>query len=90
MGSIYSESADVLASAVPIDTSNKFAVAMVPGGVKICAPKYSVLSPDEALSLAAWLVACAECEASVGFPAVLRAISEEAIADEANAAEKTL
>jgi hypothetical protein len=60
---------------VDIDTLNRFAVSAQNGRVVIVLFPWVPLSPDDALLLAAWLVAIAEPTASQPFAAVLEAVT---------------
>lgn len=59
-----------------IDTLNKFAVAASGRGIIMLLPpsRGASITPDDALLLAAWLVAIAEHEASNTFEDVLKAV----------------
>ncbi len=57
-----------------IETMNKYLVASVKGGVIIGNPSRAVLTPDDALLLAAWLVAIADGEGTHKFEDVLNAV----------------
>jgi hypothetical protein len=61
-----------------IDTMNKFGVCTNAVGKKalflMSSPNTAAISPDDALNLAAWLVALAEPDASHSFEDVLDAI----------------
>lgn len=61
---------------MPIETENKFAVGLFlsRGWVTFMKDGRHDLSPDDALNLAAWLVAVAEPRASVHFADVLEAV----------------
>ena len=59
-----------------IDTSNNYLVAVTGGGICLLAPPrpMAILSGDEALRLAAWLVCLAETQTETKFADVLEAI----------------
>ncbi len=58
-----------------LDTLNRYFVAAGGGGaVRIMRPPAGDMTPDEALALAAWLVAMAEHEADYAFADVLDAV----------------
>ena len=57
-----------------IDTLNKFAVGSLADSIVVLIPPQGPVSPDEALVLAAYLVALAEPRASHPFAEVLAAI----------------
>lgn len=59
-----------------IPTMNLFGVGITGPGVCILRPVSSILTPDEALNLAAWLVAMAEHQATHSFDEVLKAVQE--------------
>ena len=58
----------------PIETNNKFAVALAPGGFRILSPPSGVIGADDALLLAAWLLALAKEDATYLFEDVLEAV----------------
>ena len=57
-----------------IDTTNKFMVAVQADNVVVLRPLPKVFTPDDAMLLAAYLVALAEHKASHPFQAVLDAV----------------
>lgn len=57
-----------------IDTFNKFLVGANAAGIIIMKPPSGLMSPDDALLLAATLVALAEYKASHSFAEVLKAV----------------
>lgn len=57
-----------------IDTTNKFIVAWTEHGIALLNPPRSPISADDALLLAAWLVAIAEGVGPHRFDEVLKAV----------------
>lgn len=60
----------------PIETANKFLVALQGDSVRIMRPPVGLINKADALALAGWLVALAE-EEEGQFSAVLEAIQSE-------------
>jgi len=57
-----------------IDTTNKYGVSLKGEGVVIIHPAWREMTPDEALVLAAWLVAVAAPHTATPFATVLDAV----------------
>lgn len=57
-----------------IDTLNKYGVGMSGARINMLMPPRGTMSPDDALNLAAWLVAMAEGMTNTEFTDVLEAV----------------
>ena len=58
-----------------MDTTNKYLVAIQNDGIRIMAPPRGQITPEEAVMLAAWLVALADPDGLM-FPKVLEAVQD--------------